>query len=131
MSDQEMRAKVIKGLELCGYCELIERCNICPYEGRLCFQRLKEDALTILKQVDPRVMTLEEAYEADVCWLEGRDVGRIIPCRLYKQAGSITVTVRKLIASPEDLFIDDYGIEWRCWSLRPTDALREAVKWDG
>lgn len=26
--------------------------------------------------------------------------------------------------------IDVYGKTWRCWTSRPTDAQREAVKWD-
>lgn len=26
--------------------------------------------------------------------------------------------------------VDGYGIDWRCWTSRPTDAQREAVKWE-
>ena len=78
----------------------------------------------------PRILTLEEAEEADVCWLEGRSVERIIPCRLHIYAGSITATIMKMIASPEDLFLEYYGIEWRCWSGRPSNRQRREAKWN-
>ena len=26
---------------------------------------------------------------------------------------------------------DEYNRTWRCWSARPTDEQRKAVKWDG
>ena len=27
--------------------------------------------------------------------------------------------------------VDGYGEDWRCWTSRPTDEQRKAVKWDG
>ena len=89
-----------------------------------------EDARKLLREIEPRILTLEEAEEADICFCEGRDIERVIPCRVHVYAKSITATIMKMIASPEDLFIEDYGREWRCWSARPSRRQREEAEWD-
>lgn len=55
MSEQEMREKVIKGLECCdGYCDDETGC---PYFGELepfdCQEQLRADALALLKTQEP------------------------------------------------------------------------------
>lgn len=129
MTDRE---KVIKGLE---------RCNApnnhydCPYNGaehyNICTHRLLNDAIEALKAQQPRVMTLEEANDADVCWAEGRDGWDATPprrmslwnwneVRLYRFASEEYVSLKP----------NEYGKTWRCWTARPTEAQREAVSWD-
>ena len=51
--------KVIRALECCGS---IMNCEECPYNDKPvgCFTRLKSDALELLKERHPRVLTLEE-----------------------------------------------------------------------
>ena len=51
MADTE---KVIKGLELCGYMEGMPQCDSCPYDGKQCWKRLKNDALALLKAQEPK-----------------------------------------------------------------------------
>lgn len=48
------REKVIKGLECCGYSRFMDKCQECPYDGKDCFKRLKTDALTLLKEQEPK-----------------------------------------------------------------------------
>ena len=78
----------------------------------------------------PRILTLDESEEADVCWLEARGVERVIPCRVTIYPKSITALIRKMIANPEDMFIEDYGRDWRCWSGRPSSKQRREAKWN-
>jgi hypothetical protein len=47
------REKVIKGLECCGYSRFMDKCQECPYDGKDCFRRLKEDALALLQAQEP------------------------------------------------------------------------------
>lgn len=49
MTEQEIRAKIIKGLECCGYSRFVDKCQECPYDGKDCFKRLKTDALALLR----------------------------------------------------------------------------------
>lgn len=123
MPDME---KVIRGLECCVGAEM-GSCHPkgCPY-WEDCGE-LFEDTLKLLREHVPRVLTLEEANDADIVWMEVPYSDRIRPVRLYQHEHM--VTIRMLIANPEDVPTDSYGNDWRCWSARPTKEQREAVKW--
>ena len=56
--------KVVAGLECCIKRDPDDkpRCQECPYDGA-CLNRLKSDALAILKAEEPRVLTLDEIVE--------------------------------------------------------------------
>lgn len=91
-------------------------------------------ALELLKEQEPRVLTLEEVmnsdapvvvdyYDTPLCYASfARDVSSKKWARFYTfgEEGFIK------------LLIEDYNERntWRCWSARPTDEQREAVKWD-
>lgn len=47
------REEVIRGLELCGYIEGMPQCESCPYDGKACWKRLKNDALAVIKGEEP------------------------------------------------------------------------------
>lgn len=53
--------KAIKGLECCILRDPDDkqRCSECPYEGN-CMNRLKMDALSLLKEQEPRELTKKE-----------------------------------------------------------------------
>ena len=127
----EKLEKVIKGLETCVFGGLNCNKNSCPYNNHelcnpKCIDDVMVDALNLLKA---RVMTLEEADEADVCWLEVKNAGRIVPIRVaVMKIGS--VSIGRFRAASETAMASDYGTIWRCWSARPTNAQREAVKWE-
>ena len=135
MADLE---KVIKGLECCIKRDPDDylRCDECPYpDGSACTNRLKIDALELLKEHEPRVLTLEEIWEY------GDDK------HLFIEYVLPTETVLKpAIFQPdnsEDGYmcvvsawrasgfygLEGYGKDWRCWTARPTDEQREAAAW--
>lgn len=64
---------------------------------------------------EPRVMTLEEARNVEVVWAEDRSTRKVYP---YIVKGNMN-----------DSKLYKYGIQWRCWTARPTDEQREAVAW--
>lgn len=135
--------KVIKGLECC-VAQPLPKCEACPYEADTeegtCFlmDKMHEDALALLKAQEPRVMTIEEIEQwnqPDV-WMEMKD-GKPDICGDYLMPMTrmhyefwcaIIVDGSK---HPPALNGDYYGKTWRCWTSRPTDEQREAVKWDG
>ena len=117
MTDRE---KVIKGLECCKETGWTS-CHTCPYyRGDIdaCIPKIKSDALALLKAQEPQVLTLEEykalaekpKEERDPVWEEwtGLKSTWAIPNQAY----------------------GGYGTSWRCWTSRPTDAQRQAVKWE-
>lgn len=89
-------------------------------------------AIALLKEQEARVMTLDEvkAFDWDYCYLEeerlpGKEYRKI--CGDY----ALTCVTWPSIASMRILHGDDsYGKKWRCWSAKPTDEQRKAVKWD-
>ena len=112
--------KAINGLESCNNMQ----CASCPYYDNgesfpafpHCVPELRVDALELLKEKEPKVLTLEEANTFEVVWLEDRGTNTVFPC-LVKNDMS-------------DSKFYKYDIKWRAWSARPTDKQREAVKWD-
>ena len=91
---------------------------------------VREELDTLLKAQEPRVMTLAEALAADYVYLEIRLHARL-PCDCCILAvdpdGGI-LPLKKGFAGYLDG--EEYGETWRCWTSRPTDEQREAVKWE-
>lgn len=96
----------------------------------------KKDAeymLALLKEQEAHVLTLEEVREHKPfhLWVEDLDTGAQVFPVAY--VGSLYVD------SAEDWSVDPdhrntpeyYGKSWRCWTARPTDEQRGAVKWNG
>ena len=90
---------------------------------------LMKDALSLLKEQEPRVMTKEEIIGWDgYIWFEYKGM------RAMK-----TVLINYGMA--REPFIGDYPTKelswgtyhetWRAWTAQPTDEQRKAVKWDG
>ena len=126
----EKREKVIKGLECCILHDPDDkpRCESCPYDGA-CVNRLKRDALKLLKAQEPRVMTLEEVKTAEVVFMEFQDVitTRIVDTWFGNGDGDIRLAG---MDGTRYMGKDAYNDSWRCWTSRPTDEQRKAVKWD-
>lgn len=81
---------------------------------------------------EPRVMTLEEvnALDWDYCYLEQERLpGKEYRGMLGKYIMTC-VTWPSITAAKISQGKDNYGRTWRCWTSRPTDEQREAVKWD-
>ena len=129
--------KVIKGLEWCmNEKHDCYREKGCPYENEGedigCKYALHSDALALLKAQEPKVMTLEEvnALDWDYCYLEQERLpGKEYRGMLGKYIMTC-VTWPSITAAKISQGMDNYGKTWRCWTARPTDAQREAVKWE-
>ena len=125
MTKQE---KVIKGLEALVNDDWMWK--KADYYAGIC-----KDALALLKAQEPRVMTWEEAQanvnEGPFIIMEVRDstgteidYGVLVGDSYEMSEGSL------LTVCEFGLLKDDYGKRFRCWTSRPTDEQREAVKWE-
>ena len=90
-----------------------------------------EDAL---KLIEARLMTLEEV--TNYCTEAEKDpmiTSKAMPLYVEysndKPWNTRWATVEILDSWTNGMFYE-YGKEWRCWTSRPTDEQRKAVKWD-
>ena len=131
------REKVIKALQFCVDDIHDGGCNPdCPYFSRCAedggIPPIMRDALVLLKEQEPRVLSFNELEFDAVYWMERRDI-RPWP-----------VALRRMRGNPEFLVFEDYYGDmwdvskycvreggWRCWTSRPTEEQRKAVAWDG
>ena len=133
--------KVIKGLECCTkkLCIYKDTEKECPYSELCgdyeeafedCTTALSKDALALLKAQEPRVMEFDDVVGGDECWLEAVN-GACGYADCYACTGTGEVQVfRCKYDNPQYIIAKDYLKTWRCWTSRPTDAQREAVKWE-
>lgn len=101
-------------------------------------RKLIEEAPAVaLKAKEPRVMTLEEVknaerehaplfYESPYLESFGWRFGYTRHIKGANVVQHILENLHQRSVSPEHL----YGITWRCWTTRPTDAQREEMKWE-
>ena len=126
------RNKVIKGLEVCIHVRYNENCpDDCPYRKDVCYGTfgLMADALTLLKEQEPRVLILDEVLQDDrLLWVEwiGCNCGGLSPTA-SKCNGDFSVAFHNGEVHPIGL----YGKQWRCWDRKPTDKQREETPWEG
>lgn len=136
------REKVVKAFEFClmpPSREELEN-DICSHEdcpyyreynGGKCISAAVSDALALLKAQEPRVMTIQEIKNADFCYLEVNGHDGVIPVLLkhFIDDKYIHVTINGGSVYFFDITCDVEKLV-RCWTSRPTDEQREAVKWD-
>ena len=137
--------------------ELIQQMEICagtingehPYEcPKDCQMRqvdfytmyIIKDALELLKEQEARVLTVEELTDRLKTPIlketksSHKDLynGWVLAYDLQKGQG-ITTGLRLGMAEPSGRVVwyrmDDYGKTWRCWTKKPTDERKKAVKW--
>lgn len=146
MADLE---KVIKGLECCkqsSQYEYVDSCDArgCPYLNiGDCIETLCKDALELLKEQMPRVMTADDIAlikTGDVLVLEQRNPNAIVNAILVQSIShdgyddehiiEVLQVVTAYTVGEANLGCDYYNKTWRCWTSRPTDEQRKAVKWE-
>ena len=93
------------------------------------------DALALLKAKEPRVMTLEEVralQNGAVVWIEDNDKVDIIPAIVNHIWNSLPNMASFTAAYAREVKADMlwYGVKWRCWTRKPGEDEREAVKWN-
>ncbi len=124
--------KVIKGLEICIKVQDNEVCpKECPYRKDVCYgtSGLMADALALLKEQEARVLTLEEVLGGDECWVEYIN-GGCGYCDCYLDDDAKSIVINRTLRKDFNVSPNGYGKVWRCWSARPTDEQRKAVKWE-
>lgn len=91
---------------------------------------LYSELSNMLALQEPRVMTLEEALEAEYVYLDVRPHSSLQCecCILIEDEDGDIVPLKKGFWG--SLECDDYGKEWRCWTSRPDKATREATPWE-
>lgn len=86
-----------------------------------------------MRRAEPknRVLTLEEATGSDEpVWLEAMSRVFIADVCVAPDARMVQIqTIGK--ASCEYLPLCDYGVLWRCWRRKPTEAERRETPWEG
>ena len=128
-----MVAKVIHSLERCT-CNVPDACQDCPYDYKPapdCWQSLERDALELLKEQEPRVLTLDEvlSQEWDYVYIETEH--RPYSKEIEAYCGTHTIYCSTTVVHKRQTSGDsEYGKTWRCWTAKPTDEQRKAVKWD-
>lgn len=125
------RATVLKGL---GRCAGID-CTGCPYQRiSPCQNKLVADALALLREQEPRVLTLEKIQSGtvEVAWLECSDKEEVRAGLWFKRIneGEDEGIIIHVLDGFEGLRTEVYGKTWRCWSAKPTPEQRKAVPWD-
>ena len=145
MADLE---KVMKGLRCLSnpYAQDMNGrdCKRCQYDSASCFLDITADALALLKEQEARVLTTGELFhmEHQGVYIERRN------SQLY--ATEPAIVLRTLVCEPsfggakyilmrenklnEPRWACDYNKDrsngWRCWTSKPTEEQRKAVKWD-
>ena len=123
--------KVIMGLECCEKDGSFCYDKKCPYKKNFpkCIQSLMDDALSLMKAQEPRVMTLKEIVSAECVWIEYATSGNIIIALPWDI--ELTDDTYNFIGMPNCFveFRSLYDQEWRCWTSRATDEQRAVTPW--
>ena len=133
------REKVKKGLECLAQKQvpMANPCKDCGYSDRpnyaICVKDIASDALELLKEQEPHVLTLDEAvYGSHVYYVEFQyhmDRGWV-KCdfdRMYADGEVAMLFLRNKTFYQQK---EDYGRLWRLWSACPTYDQMKAVKWE-
>lgn len=90
------------------------------------------NTIALLKEQEARLMTLDEVkdFDWDYCYLEEERLpGKEYRCVCGDYA--LTCITWPCVTSMRIQHGDDsYGKKWRCWSEKPTEEQRKAVKWE-
>ena len=100
------------------------------------FDRIIAGMKGLLAKAGPRVMTLGEAQDAEVAWLERyadpedfvEPIIKPVIIRYYEN-GFWQCIIEQDENTDLSLFLDDFNTGFRFWTSRPTDEQRKAVKW--
>ena len=91
------------------------------------------DAAPVAALMKP--LTLDEAKELRICWIEEIDEGAF-PA-IYAAPGNGGAYAVFVVHEDNDGYDDDYwgavseyGTCWRCWSRKPTDEECRAAEWE-
>jgi len=94
--------------------------------------RTLNDALALLYERVPKVLSLEDAMRAKVCWIEKRHNPVVLPCqvKVYSKSDYTAFINKFLPYSNENISRDKYGVTWRCWNVEPSEDERKIAAWN-
>ena len=136
MTDAEKRKKVIKSFETAV--KNFERYSGDEYGREYDYARVEvetlEDAIAMLKAQEPRVVKIPELTSGEpmLVWLEDKGEKDVVAGMIFDYVPGRFGFKLTDIGSMDRIYplIDEYYTRWRAWTSRPTDAQREAVKWE-
>ena len=127
------RGKVIKGLEwILNDIEENGHYQVDNYEDEI------REALVLLKDQEPRVLTLDEVMALP----NGEEDEAVVVREFRLPIGNVgngeTVCIWMGVRDVQNVadwvygffHKSEYGHIWRCWTAMPTKVQREAVKWN-
>ena len=89
------------------------------------------DAIALLKEQEPRVLTLKELQAVETPW------NRNTPPYLFVEERSATGSrwmnwgfMRDCVRLPGTMGVQNYGFKWRVWNLQPTPEQMRDTKWE-
>ena len=126
------REKIANGLRHCLHYK--GSCFDCPYDGPNCQNDVLDDAIALLKELEPRVLNWDEVENYSVVYGEFRGVKEIFPLIITKDMFGRTLSWNPGINRSGECFLlvsdEEDKRNTRCWNIKPTDEQREAVKWE-
>ena len=128
------RENVVKGLEQF-------KADLKPFCGNHADWEKFDAGLSMLKEQEPRVLQIKEMAFLEIAVfietngeLEGKgtDLFLAIPY-IYAVSQNMLYGYIAFVDGNTDVYDLEaihYGKRWRCWTSRPTDEQRNAVKWE-
>ena len=108
-----------------------------------------DDAITLLEEQEPRLLTLDEVKtigtqnynqiqdeNTRLIWIEERNANALRITKptyydFFEEEDEEPIIINYVGTDYYDHFKQNtYGKDWRCWSSKPTEEQRKAVKWD-
>ena len=136
-------SKVTLGLELCAYDpdpgqtrKDVHSCSRCPYYDHGCEGQLYRDALALLKEQEPRVMTEGDVLHSTgkPVWFESRGMylgQKGFWCLLFEVDAELHIRfVQSVTGGKITLSLIDYDKIWRFWTSRPDEQVRRDTPWE-
>ena len=85
---------------------------------------------TLSKVQEPKVLTSDEVQPDELVWIEVPQSDEIWPALLRMSDWFDYPTwVMRGYGLAGHYLHEGYGRDWRCWTAKPTDEQRRAVKW--
>jgi len=120
MADAIKREMVIEGLEHHHNTE----CDYCPYYKNGCAHKMFDDAIALLKEYEPRLLTKEDFAGNPRCDKNGN-----LPVWIEYRSGNCGWTS----TSAETMYAGMYAWgrqKYRYWTGKPTKEQMEATPWE-
>lgn len=88
------------------------------------------DAITLLKEQQPRVLSLREITGKEAVWNEWTSVDGFVECMLFYREDAVDYVFAE--CNGLMLYFDkaEYGSSWRCWDKRPTVEQMHDEQWE-